>query len=150
MIYLSELNIKNNMKKLLIAFIAIISLNTINAQEEKIRFGEKLGLSISNVNFEDTDSFDSRIGFHIGALVEIPITDNFSIQPEIIYSTQGYKISETDFIDQTTKLNYLNTPLIAKFYIAKDFSLQLGPQIGFLLNATIALMILVSSMIFLI
>ncbi len=31
--------------------------------------------------------------------------------------------------------NYINLPVLAKYYIFEDFSIEAGPQIGFLLNA---------------
>lgn len=36
--------------------------------------------------------------------------------------------------DNTLKLDYLNIPVIAKYFVAEKFSLQAGPQIGFLLS----------------
>ena len=35
------------------------------------------------------------------------------------------------------KLNYINVPVIAKYYAAKNFSLEAGPQIGFLTKSTV-------------
>ncbi len=121
------------MKKIL-AFIAIAFIGfSMNAQEESIRFGAKAGVNFNNVK-GDNEGTDNRTGFHIGGLVEIPISEKFAFQPELLYSSQGTQVDEDDF-ESKTKLDYLNIPLMAKFYAAKGFSIQAGPQIGFLLSA---------------
>ncbi len=37
--------------------------------------------------------------------------------------------------DSVLKYDYINIPLLAKFYVAKGFSLETGLQIGFLIKA---------------
>tara|TARA_R110002050_G_scaffold37652_2_gene93246 strand:+ start:3956 stop:4225 length:270 start_codon:yes stop_codon:yes gene_type:complete len=37
--------------------------------------------------------------------------------------------------DGKYKLNYLNATVLAKFMVAEGFSLEVGPQVGFLLSA---------------
>ena len=80
------------------------------------------------------DSFDSRTAFHVGFVAEIVISETFSFQPELLYSAQGADWSEDGF-EGTTQVDYLNVPLMAKFYVGEGFSLEAGPQIGFLLSA---------------
>ena len=133
------------MKHLYIAFITILSLTNLNAQKRKIRFGERAGLNISSINFDDSDDFgevESRTGFHIGGFLEIPISKKLSIQPEIIFSTQGFVIPEREIFDVVTPLSelknnydYLNIPIIVKFYVYEGFSIQAGPQFSFLTSA---------------
>ena len=128
------------MKKLLITTLALASFSFMNAQEEGIRFGAKAGVNIANLTGDDADDLDSKIGFHVGAVVEIPISDVFAFQPELLYSTQGAKFEFSDGLEKLeskAKYNYLNIPLMAKFYVAEGFSLQAGPQIGILLSADI-------------
>jgi hypothetical protein len=63
-----------------------------------------------------------------------------------MYSSQGSKISysESESFGGDTysyseevkaKLNYINIPLMAKFYMAEGLSIEAGPQIGFLVSA---------------
>ncbi|WP_299221998.1 porin family protein [uncultured Aquimarina sp.] len=125
-------------KKLL--FLVLFGAVTVSAtaQEEKIRFGAKAGLNLSNITGDFTDELSTRTSFHIGALVEIPLTDKFALQPEIMYSAQGakYEFSEVGFTDESTiKLDYLNIPVMAKFYPVEGLSIQAGPQLGVLLSA---------------
>ena len=119
-------------KVLLVTVAAILGLTNINAQE--IKFGVKAGLNFSTISGDDTRELDIGIttDFNFGVLAEIPISEKFSFQPELMYSGQGYagEGSGEIFI-----LNYLNIPLIGKYYLTKGLSLEAGPQIGFLLSA---------------
>ena len=125
------------MKKLLIfTIIALFGFVPANAQD--INFGAKAGVNISSINGDEVESFDSRTGFHVGFVAEIVISETFSFQPELLYSAQGADYSEDGFeaFEGTVKLDYLNVPLMAKFYVGEGFSLEAGPQIGLLLSAT--------------
>src|SRR5690606_25716845 len=76
----------------------------------------------------------SRTGLHIGALAEFKLTEQFAIQPELLYSMQGAK--EEDFGEEyDTNLDYLNIPIMAKYYITENLTVEAGPQIGFLMSA---------------
>lgn len=73
-------------------------------------------------------------------MVEIPLAKNFSIQPELLYAQQGTKISFSDEVTNshyksTIDLNYLNIPVMLKYYVLKVLSVQAGPQIGIPLKA---------------
>ncbi|SEB42905.1 Outer membrane protein beta-barrel domain-containing protein [Tenacibaculum sp. MAR_2009_124] len=130
------------MKKLLFAVFMILGL-TVNAQN--IEFGAKAGLSLSNLSVENSfgaQSFDSSTNFHFGGVVEFKLSEKFSIQPELLFSRQGNVvilkggngIAITDF-EETTRLDYLNIPVMVKYYFIKNFSVEVGPQIGVLLSA---------------
>lgn len=127
------------MKKLCL-FIAVVSFTFIvNAQDQPtsdvgVKFGVKAGVNFATIGGDDTSGIKSRTGFHVGAVAEISIIEKFSVQPEILYSAQGYKWSE-DGDEGTEKYDYLNFPVMAKYYVAEGFSLEAGPQIGFLLSA---------------
>jgi opacity protein-like surface antigen len=60
--------------------------------------------------------------------------DNFAIQPELLYSTQGVKL-EFDGDKGDLKMDYFTIPLMAKYYVVESFSVELGPQIGFLTSS---------------
>ena len=121
------------MKKLLLtAVIAVISIVSINAQE----FGAKAGVNFASLNGDE--DFDGRTSFFVGGVVEFEISESFSIQPELLYSSQGAKssFSEEGFdFESTIKLDYLNIPIMAKYYVTEGLSIEAGPQVGFLLSA---------------
>ena len=117
------------MKKiLLLAVVTVLGFANVTAQE--IKFGAKGGLNFANISGDNTEGTDVVTAFNFGVMSEIPISEKFSFQPELMYSGQGYS-----FNDNTVALSYLNVPLMAKYYVIKGLSVEAGPQIGFLLAA---------------
>lgn len=121
------------MKKIILSAIAIMAFAFSNAQET--RFGVKGGLNLSTVVGGDVENTKSLVGFHVGGFAEIHIVEKFYIQPELLFSAQGTKV-DGPFEDGDIKLNYLNIPVVAKYYIVdKKFNVEAGPQLGVLLSA---------------
>ena len=119
------------MKKLLLIITVFAFAFNANAQEG-INFGVKAGVNFATITGDDVDDVKSRTSFHFGVFTEISISDKFSVQPELLYSSQGAK---SDNSGDELKLDYLNLPIMAKFYVAEGFSLEAGPQVGFLMSA---------------
>lgn len=119
------------MKKLLLSIITLILVVQTNAQEGDIQFGAKAGLNFATLS-GDLEDTKSRTSFHLGGMAEIPLTDKLSIQPELLFSSQGAKIDDASLI-----FNYLNIPVMAKYYVTDELSLEAGPQIGYLLSANL-------------
>ena len=127
------------MKKLLFTALAVVVFSTTNAQDTT--FGAKAGLNLSTLDITD-ENIDSRTAFHLGVTAEIAISEKFSIQPELLYSSQGAKNEDSyeDFYvsgttNTTWKIDYILLPVMAKFYVSEGLSLEAGPQIGFLASA---------------
>ena len=120
------------MKKLFTITMALVAF-TISAQN--VTFGAKAGLNFASMTGDDADGLDGRTSFHLGVTAEIEISDSFSIQPELLYSGQGFTALNDEDEDYTAKVDYLTLPVMAKFYVADGFSVEVGPQIGFLLSA---------------
>jgi len=114
-------------KKVWIAIIAIGIAGTVNAQDVKL--GAKIGMNVSSLN-GNVDNLDSKTGWVLGATAEVSLTEKFSLQPELLYSQQGAKQRGNFIYD----LNYISVPVMAKYYIAKGFSLEAGPQFSFLVK----------------
>jgi len=129
------------MKKLFfIAAITVMSVSAIQAQE--VRLGAKAGVNFSTFSGDNLGDIESRTGFHIGGLVEIPITERFSVQPEILYSAQGAKYTDEGSelgvnysYEVEQKLDYIQVPIMAKFYVVDGLALEAGPQISFLASS---------------
>jgi len=124
---------------------------TSNNHDMGISFGVKGGLNLSTVNGGSFDSPDYRAGFHAGVVVEFPIAEIFSIQVEGLYSQQGYEINDfrdlgigypsarpvlgaNDNTETEYQLDYINVPVMFKFYITEGFSVEAGPQFSFLVS----------------
>lgn len=106
------------------------------ANAQQTRFGVKGGLNLSNWAGGDVSDTKALVGFHVGGFAEIKIIEKLAIQPELLFSTQGTKFDGGAFLgDFDVKTNYLNIPVLAKYYIVEKFSVEAGPQLGILLSA---------------
>ena len=122
------------MKKLFLAVVAMMVSATTFAQNEvgQLTIQPKVGVNIANIT--DSDGADPRIGLAAGAEFEYGLTDNIGLSAGVLYSMQGFKTTE-DGADCTLKLDYLNVPILANFYVAKGFAVKLGVQPGFKLSS---------------
>jgi hypothetical protein len=114
------------MKKVLFAAVAVLGFTFANAQETK--FGAKAGFNMSNL--AGADNASTLIGIHLGGFAEFKLSDKFAVQPELLFSMQGAGFDGGD-----TKLNYINIPVMAKYFVTENISIEAGPQIGFLMSA---------------
>ena len=119
------------MKKIILFVVAILAFGYADAQ--KTQFGVKAGVNFATLT-GDAPGASSKVGFNVGGFAEIKISTKFSIQPELLYSTQGAKV-ESEGVNVDFNLSYLNIPVMAKYYVSPKFSLEAGPQIGFLMSA---------------
>ncbi|MBQ4819360.1 porin family protein [Aquimarina sp. MMG016] len=116
--------------------VLLTSSFLIQAQDEDplyTRAGFKAGINYADVSGIDSDG---RTRVHLGAVIEFPITSRFYIQPEILYSAQGYIIKEPNGVENKISLNYLTLPIISKIYFTEKFSLETGPRFATLANST--------------
>lgn len=116
----------------------VLSLNAVQSQE--VRLGAKAGLNYASIGGDYAENYDPRVSFHIGGLVEVPLGGKFAIQPELLYSSEGmkdgyYSLVFDSNIKSNLKLDYINIPVMGKYYILDGLSVELGPQIGFLVSA---------------
>lgn len=124
------------MKKLFLAVVAMMVSVATFAQNEagQITIQPKVGVNIANIT--DAVGADPRIGLAAGAEFEYGLTDNIGLSAGVLYSMQGAKASE-ESVDYTLKLDYLNVPILANFYVAKGLALKLGVQPGFKLSSKV-------------
>lgn len=122
--------LKEYIMKKIMAIILFFASTTAFAQN--FEFGVKGGVNVSNftgTNWGDVKE-KSLIGFHAGAFVSFFLGNNFAIQPEVLFSSQGAKY-ESATSKGNLKINYINVPILAKYRFANGFYLEAGPQIGF-------------------
>lgn len=129
------------MKKILL-FTVFAVFVFINGYSQELRIGAKAGVNFASIGGDDSEELDGRTSFHIGGLVEIPISEKFAVQPELLYSSQGAKYEESESFEggsysyeEKYKLDYINIPIMAKYYIIDGLSVELGPQFGILVSA---------------
>jgi len=71
-----------------------------------------------------------------------PLSEQFSIQPEVLYSQQGAEVKRTytalgntTTIDGKLNLDYITVPVMFQFKATPEFYIEAGPEFGFLVNA---------------
>ncbi|UZO79676.1 PorT family protein [Aquimarina sp. ERC-38] len=119
------------MKKIILVTLVFISCTHL-AQAQDLKFGVKGGLNFAQINVDDGEfgpDTESKTGYHIGLVSQFSLLGMFAVQPELLYSAQGAK----DF-----DLDYLNIPILFKYKVAGIVSIEAGPQFGFLVNDNIA------------
>lgn len=135
-----ESNLENKMSLIRIIFIIAFyfSIITQTCAGEITSYGIKFGANFakSSGNFATTPSY--KTAFSVGAFSVYNLSDQFSIQPELLYSIKGYKLDGKDFqVDAT--FEYLELPLLAKFLVSNTntllISLLLGPSVSYNLDA---------------
>lgn len=129
------------MRKFVIAsvilFTGILSSHA-QVDSDMVMWGVKAGANFATITGSDFDSPDSRTGFHAGLVAEVPFSERFSVQPELYYSQQGFKIGENKAGKASYHLDYIHVPVLAKFFLVRGFNIHAGPQIGFNVNDEIS------------
>ncbi len=124
------------MKKTVLFLVALVV--SMTSAFSQVSGGLKAGMNLANtLSSEDGWDTDMVIGYHVGAFIDLSISESFSIQPELILSAQGSKSTYNDGgtdIEQKLKFSYLNIPILAKVKFANVFNIHAGPQFGFLMN----------------
>ena len=129
------------MKKVFILIAAAIVSMSAMAQ---VQFGGKVGFDMTNFWGPDVDH-GMKPGYQVGLMMEYKFNPHFAIAPEVVFAAQGGKSKAfaLDLFDITTteikyNANYINVPLMFKYYVAPSFSIDLGPQVGFNVYSKIA------------
>ncbi len=97
----------------LLALAALLALGA-NAQAQ-VSLIPKAGITVTTISYDDEPPGQKgRVGFVGGAGVEIGIIKNFfSVQPELLFIQKGEKY-EAGRVVTSSKLNYLELPVLAK------------------------------------
>lgn len=126
---------------LLLALMPMLSFAQVGRGKLcKTAFGVKAGANLSSImngqsNMDVTP--DILPSYHAGAVLNLhfgyrnegsPVgTGLFGLQPEILYSSQGFM----DDGDQV-QLYYVSVHIMLKYYATRRFNLEAGPYVGYL------------------
>lgn len=121
-------------------FIAIGLLVLTMPAYAQISFGLKGGVNVAEFSIKAqgaTVPQSSINGFTLGAVLEIGITDNIFIQPEVIFLQKGSELN-TSLTEIKTNINYLDIPFLLKLKLLNTKFLNVnllgGPSFGLALN----------------
>ncbi|BDW92495.1 hypothetical protein MACH07_13270 [Flagellimonas marinaquae] len=131
-----------------VAIVLLASSLFVNAQERN--FGVIGGLNYANIRGDRTDFTNNswRTAYHLGVFSNISLNDKMALEPRILFSSKGYN-DEIDFgefqsqngelpltqrhVKYANRNSYLSVPLLFKYKLVDNLSLDLGPEIAFLL-----------------
>ena len=68
---------------------------------------------------DGTDNLSAMSNFHAGFFMEIDLTKDVKIQPELMFTVYGFKQSEGD--TPNVRLNYVALPIMAKYFVSECF-----------------------------
>jgi len=128
------------MKKLMMMAVMVVTALTANAQNTQHEIGSisiqpKVGIAMGDIAGDYTyNNEKAKMRFALTAGVEGEYYANawLGVSLGANYDQQGWKID-----GQTTKLDYLNIPILANFYVTEGLALKTGIQPGFLLNSKV-------------
>ena len=127
------------MKKTMFALVCMLMAAGTAMAQKTFTFGPKVGVDYThrwgkNINDE------SALNFQAGVFIEYRFNSKFAIAPEVVFATHArpkrewkdWWLSEepTRDITSTYQTNYINIPVMFKYYVTKSLSIDLGPQLG--------------------
>lgn len=121
------------MKKLFLGLAVVVGSMSFAQQ-----FGIKAGANISSISKDGYDDVKSKVGFNAGVFMNAPLSEQFSIQPEVMYSQMGAKTEGQvlgNKYSSTLKLDYIAVPVMFQFKATPQFYIEAGPEFGFLVSA---------------
>jgi len=116
-----------------VLLMTILSLVCASAYSQGISFGIKAGVNVADVAVSSSgnvSSPDPLIGIHGGAYLTAMFTEHIGLQPEVLYSGEGYKSGS-----QKLHLNYITIPVLFRYSVNDLLSFHVGPQFGILASA---------------
>jgi hypothetical protein len=126
-------------RKMIIA--AMAGIMTVSAYGQSMvketgrtSFGIRAGVNFQNINGKDAAGNDLKndllTGFNAGINAEVPLSSGFYLQPGVLYSTKGAKLSDGNKV----KLSYIEVPVnfVYKPLLGSgNMLLGFGPYVGF-------------------
>jgi hypothetical protein len=117
-----------------LAALLVVLLLLPPATSAQATLGFQGGLSLATLGGSDAaDEVGYKAGLGIGALVDIPVSDMVSIQPEVNFMQKGAKETE-DGVDIKFKLDYIEIPVFLKINVPAEGTvapfLVVGPALG--------------------
>ncbi|UOQ97521.1 PorT family protein [Hymenobacter sp. 5317J-9] len=145
------------MKPHILSLLLLLAAGTAAQAQSAPRFGLKAGVSSATYAGKDNTATTAKIGVNAGITLNLGLTDQLSIQPEVLFSQKGTKLSYnqdnsdvTVFLTNgnafgrkgsgtyTQTLNYLDVPVLLRYNIGPTdgagFFVEAGPQVSFLLS----------------
>ena len=103
---------------------------------QSTRFGLKGGLNVDNIstNFPILrDGKENILAFNAGVLVDVGVSNRFSLQPQLLYNVKDIKFTVPDH-SHTIRLQSVDLPIYAVYKPLPGLSIGAGPNFGYNLS----------------
>lgn len=107
-------------------FICCLILTLSSVQAQNWELGVKGGLNVAKVRVVNDDDRSSKLGVNLGGFIRTDLSTDMDIQGEVQLSFQGW---------EGVNVTYINVPVVVKYYVAQQFNIFAGPQLGLLVSA---------------
>lgn len=144
------------MKKTMIALMCMLMTTGTAMAQKTFTFGPKIGVDYTHYWGKDA-LHGGQLNYQAGLFMEYRFNSKFAIAPEVVFAAQGGKNAgivgydylhgglypyqhpygpgsygdegyvEADYIDH---MNYINIPVMLKYYVTPKLSIDFGPQLG--------------------
>lgn len=121
-------------------FIAILSSSSLFSQPQ---FGFRGGLNLNDiasfyvVGF-DEPSTEFRVGYHVGIVSKLKLSEKVNLQPSLLFTSKGYKSNESTYFNlvfgaesQTSITNYIELPVEFQYTFSEQIFAFIGPYIAY-------------------
>jgi opacity protein-like surface antigen len=138
------------MKKIMMTLVMAVAAIAANAQNNTLRepgtisIQPKVGIGIGYLSGSWTSGRlgggdrKAKVGFVGGVEGEYYVNNWLGVAAGVNFAQQGWKFTGGGRAeDAKYKLNYLNIPIVADFYVLPGLALKTGVQFGFLASAKI-------------
>ena len=123
-----------------------VNTSPLKKDAQPVRFGIKAGGNSAYFSEQQFGMNSQKLGFHAGAFVNIPISKQFSFQPEVLYNQMGARdvaYSTENTTGATTvktkgeskvTMNYISVPLMVQMRPMDKFYIEAGPEFSYFIN----------------
>jgi hypothetical protein len=138
------------MKRIILQlFVIIFCVTTLISAQSQISAGPTIGINFATFNGNDANQFgnlSSKTGLYIGGFFNIRFTELFALQPEMAFTMKGSDGTINIYgynYNITYKTNYIEIPVLLKFYIpiqgARTIkpNLYIGPAFAFKVSSNV-------------
>jgi len=149
LIFIKSISYKMKIFKLNILILFLSVSFIANSQDKKVSFGIKTGVNFSKYNKDiQYSEYKGKVGFYVGGLANISISEKFKIQPELLFALQGstFLIKDLEILESPEEPPVVGDfkthitestiviPIMAQYYISEKFYFEAGPQLGLIVN----------------
>ena len=129
------------MKKVILPLALLAGIVGTAHAQTGIKYGVKGGYNLATFSGTDSHGIEYKSGFTAGLYANLGVANNFSVQPEVLFSQKGASIDNFEGLSDTrfkTTLSYIDVPVLLRYNTGKTegkgFFLELGPQASFLVR----------------